>query len=216
MKSFCVIGLGAFGTAVAETLAADGKQVLVIDKDADKVTGIADVVTHAVIGDATSAQILRSAGVQDYECVVVALADNINDNVLLTIMLKDMGIPKVVARAQNEGHSHVLKRIGADMVIFSEKDMGERVAYKLARDNVSEYMELRGFQIVETRVPSDWTGKNLVELDIRRRFGVTIVAISNADGVMDVSPMPTRVFAEGDSMTVLGDGKAIEKLMKQY
>lgn len=216
MKSFCVIGLGAFGMAVAQTLAADGKQVLVIDKDADRVTQMADVVTNAIIGDATNMQLLRSAGVPDYECAVIALADNVNDNVLLTIMLKDLGIKKVVSRAQNEGHRHVLERIGADMVVFSEKDMGERVAYKLARDNVSEYMELRGFQIVETRVPDDWLGKNLVELDIRRRFGVTIVAISSKDGKMDVSPSPTRQFTEGESMTVLGDGKAIEKLMKQF
>ena len=216
MKSFCVIGLGAFGTAVAETLAADNKQVLVIDKDPDKITAVADVVTNAVIGDATNQQVLRSAGVQDYECVVVALAENVNDNVLLTIMLKDMGIGKVVSRAQNEGHRHVLERIGADMVVFSEKDMGERVAYKLARDNVSEYMELSGFQIVETRVPDDWIGKDLIKLDIRRRFGVTIVAIRGANGEMDISPLPNREFTQGESMTVLGDGKAIEKLMKQF
>ena len=103
MKSFSVIGLGAFGTAVAETLAADDKQVLVIDKDPDRVTAIADVVTNAVIGDATNQQVLRSAGVQDYECVVVALAENVNDNVLLTIMLKDMGIKPANAKGYDEG-----------------------------------------------------------------------------------------------------------------
>ena len=130
MKSFCVIGLGSFGTAVAETLAADGKQVLVIDKDPDKITAMADVVTNAVIGDATNQQVLRSAGVQDYECVVVALAENVNDNVLLTIMLKDMGIKKVVSRAQNEGHRHVLERIGADMVIFSIEGFHRGFAFK--------------------------------------------------------------------------------------
>lgn len=216
MKSFCIIGMGAFGTAVAENLAADGKQVLIIDKDGDRISALADVVTHAVIGDATNPQILRAAGVEDYECAVVALTDNVNDNILLTIQLKEMGVSKVVARAQNEGHRHVLERIGADLVVFSEKDMGERLAYKLARDNVSEYMELKGFQIVETKVPPEWIGKNLIELDIRRKYGVNIVAVGCADGSVDVAPLPTRVFASGESVTVIGNEKSVEKVMKEY
>ena len=128
MKSFCVIGLGKFGYTLAEKLAEDGKQVMVIDIDSDKINAIADKVTHAVIGDPTNENVLRASGVSDYECAIIGIAKNINDNILLTIMLKELGVKKVVARATNEGHQKVLKRIGADVIVFPEKDMGEKMA----------------------------------------------------------------------------------------
>ncbi len=215
MKSFCVIGLGKFGTTLAETLAKDGKQVLVMDVDADRVNAIADVVTHAVIGDPTNEAVLRSAGVADYDCAVISIAGNINDNILLTIMLKDLGVKKVVTRAINEGHQRVLERIGADMIVFPEKNMGEKLGYLLGRNNVTEFIEFHGYQIVEARVPSFWLGKNLIELNIRKKFGVNVLAITDENGEVSVSPLPTRVFEKGDRISVIGTEKDIEKLTRQ-
>jgi len=214
MKSFCIIGLGKFGTTLAESLAKEGKQVLIIDTDADKVNSMADIVTNAVIGDPTNETVLRSAGVADYECAVVCMTSNVNDNILLTILLKELGIRKVVARAINEGHHRVLEKIGADLIVFPEKDMGEKLAFLLCRDNVTEYIDFHGYRIVEIRVPDSWEGKTLVDLEIRRKYGVTVLAIINCSGTAEVSPLPTRAFAKGERMSVLGTEKSVGKLTR--
>lgn len=131
MKSFCVLGLGRFGKTLALTLAQSGNQVLIIDEDSDDINALADSVTSAVVGDPTNEAVLRAAGVRDYDCAIVCSASNINDNILLTIMLKDLGVPKVVARALNDGHKRVLERLGVDLIAFPEQDMGEKLAYML-------------------------------------------------------------------------------------
>jgi trk system potassium uptake protein TrkA len=215
MKSFCIIGLGKFGMSLAQTLAAEGKQVMVIDIDADKVNSIADFVTSAVIGDPTNETVLRSCGVNAYECAVVCMAKDINANVLLTIMLKEQGVKKVVARAINEGHQKVLEHIGVDMIIFPEKDMGEKIGFLLARENVTEFIEFHGYQIIEIKVPTAWIGKNLIELEIRKKYGVNVLAVNDKDGNVTVSPMPTRPFGEGEKVSVIGTDKDIDKLTKQ-
>lgn len=215
MKSFCIIGLGKFGYTLAETLAEDGKQVMVIDMDADKINSIADKVTYSVIGDPTNENVLKASGVENYECAIVGLAKNINDNILLTIMLKELGVKKVVSRATSEGHQKVLKRIGADTIVFPEKDMGEKLAYLLARDNVTEFIEFHGYQIVEVLVPEAWVGKNLIELDLRKKYGVNVLAVNDGEGHVSVSPLPTRVFDKGEKVSVIGTTKEIQRLTKQ-
>lgn len=214
MKSFCVIGLGKFGYTLAEKLAEEGKQVMVIDIDADKINSIADKVTHAVIGDPTNENVLRASGVSDYECAVIGLAKNINDNILLTIMLKELGVKKVVARATNEGHQKVLKRIGADVIVFPEKDMGEKMANLLSRENLTEFVEFHGYQIVEMFVPEGWIGKNLIELELRKKYNVSVLATKDAAGNVSVTPLPTRIFGKGERVSVIGATKDIQKLTK--
>lgn len=217
MKSFCVIGLGKFGTALATRLAEEGNQVMIIDTDADKVTALADIVTNAVIGDPTNEKVIASAGISDYDCAVVCFTGNINDNVLITIMLKEAGVKKVVARASNEGHRKVLEHIGADVVVYPEKDMGEKVAFMLTKNNVTEYIEFSGYKLIEMKVPDEWTGQNLIDLDVRRKYGVNVIAVTRAgDNVADVSPAPTRQFSKGEKMSVIGADRDIEKLMKQF
>ncbi|MBQ9079841.1 MAG: TrkA family potassium uptake protein [Clostridia bacterium] len=215
MKSFCVIGLGKFGQALAETLAASGSQVMIIDIDSDKVTAMADIVTNAVIGDPTNEAVLRSAGVADYECAIVCLTTNINANILLTIMLKDIGVKKVVARALNEGHRKVLERIGADMIIFPEQDMGEKLGYMLTKNNITDFVEFSDYKIVELEVPAAWVGKSLIALELRRRFSVNVIAVSRADGTVEVSPDPNRAFAVGDRVSVIGTDKDIDRIVSQ-
>ncbi len=214
MNSFCIIGLGKFGWSLALSLAGENKQVMVIDTDADKIAEIADSVTSAVIGDPTNESVLVGAGVRDYECAVVCFTENINENVLLTIMLKDLGVKKVVARAVNDGHQRVLERIGADIIVFPEKDMGERMAFKLTKEKVSEYMEFSGCTLVEMQVPTEWIGKNLIELGIRRRYGVNVVAVTEEGGRLDPSPKPDRAFSAGDRVLVIGTEAQIERFTK--
>ena len=215
MKSFCIIGLGKFGISLAETLAKEGKQVMVIDTDADKINAIADVVTNAVIGDPTNESVLRSCGVADYECAVVCMSKNINDNILLTIMLKEAGVKKIVSRANNDGHKKVLEHLGVDMVIFPEQDMGEKIGFMLARDNVTEFIDFHGYQIVAFTVPNSWIDKNLIELELRNKYGINILAVTDKDGEVSVSPSPQRAFAHGDSVSVIGTDKDVDKLIRQ-
>lgn len=215
MKSFCIIGLGKFGVSLAHTLAAEGKQVMVIDTDADKINAIADVVTQAVIGDPTNEAVLRSCGITDYECAVVCMIKNINDNILLSIMLKEIGVKKIVSRAANEGHKKVLEHLGVDMIVFPEKDMGEKIGFMLSRDNVTEFIDFHGYRIVEFTVPESWIGKSLIELELRGKYGINVLAVTDEQGNASVSPSPTRAFVDGDNVSVIGTDKDVDKLMKQ-
>lgn len=215
MKSFCVIGLGKFGQAVAETLAAAGRQVMIIDIDSDKVTAMADIVTNAVIGDPTNETVLRAAGVADYECAIVCLNNNINASILLTIMLKEMGVKKVVARAMNDGHRKVLEHIGADQIVFPEQDTGEKLGYMLTKNNITDFVEFSDYKIIELSVPEEWIGKTLISLELRRRFKVNVVAVSRADGTVEVSPDPNREFVDGDRVSVIGTDEDIDKIVSQ-
>ena len=215
MKSVLLIGLGKFGQSLAETLAAAGSQVMIIDTDADKITALADVVTNAVIGDPTNENVLRSAGITDYDCAIVCLTTNINANILLTIMLKELGVKKVVARAMNEGHRKVLERIGADMIVFPEQDMGEKLGYMLTKNNITDFVEFADYKIVELSVPESWIGKSLLELDLRRRYHVNVIAVSRADGSVDVSPSPDKAFTKGDRVSVIGSDSDIDKTVAQ-
>lgn len=213
MKSFCILGLGKFGTTLAETLSRNGKQVLVIDADADRINAIADNVTYAVIGDPTNERVLRSAGVKDYQCAVVCTTE-VNENILLTIQLKEMGVQKVIARALNEGHHKVLEKIGADSIVFPERDSAEKLAFMLQKDNVTEYIDFHGYRIVEVRVPHAWVGKSLVDLELRSKYGVTVLAVIHEDGVADIPPSPRRKFLEDELVSVLGTEKTVAKLTR--
>lgn len=216
MKSFCVIGLGKFGIALATRLAEEGNQVMVIDTDSEKVNSISDIVTNAVIGDPTNETVLKSAGIGDYDCAVVCFTGNINDNVLMTIMLKEAGVKKVVARAANEGHRKVLTHIGADVIVYPEQDMGEKVAFMLTREKVTEFIEFSGYTLIEIPVPDKWCGQSLIDLDLRRKYGINVIAVTYTDDTADVSPSPTRQFEKGEKVSVIGSDKDIEKLMKQF
>ena len=215
-RSFCIIGLGRFGQTLAKNLVAAGHQVLVIDIDENIINVMSDVVTNAAVGDPTNEAVLHAAGVSDYDCAVVATAENINDSVLTTILLKEIGVKQVISRAGSERHGRVLEKVGADMVVFPEKDMGEKLVNILERNNVLEYIEFSdSHSIVEIKVPDKWVGKSLVELDIRRRYGVTVLAVGDADtGEMNISPDPTKKFGRDDTVAILGESKAIDKITK--
>lgn len=215
MKSFCIINLNVFGETLAKTLAADGREVLIIDADANRVTPLADLVTNAVIGDPTSEAVLRAAGAADYECAIVCDADNVNDCLLTCIELKELGVKTVIARAGSDAHRKVLLKVGVDMVVFPEQDFGERLGFTLARDKVTDYMEFHGYKLVELAVPKTWYGKNLLQLAVRNNYGVTVVAVTSADGLaVDVSPDPARIFMPGEQMTLIGDDAAIDRCIR--
>lgn len=210
MKSFCIIGLGKFGTSLANALVSAGKQVMIIDNDTEKVTMLADCVTNAVIGDATNMNLLKASGVADYDCAVVCMTENISDIILVTIQLKELGVKHVIARAVNDGHKKVLEHIGADEIVYPEYDMGQRLAFRLSHSSITDFVQFKGYKVVEMVVPEAWVGKDLITLNLRKAYGVNIIAVRYIDGRIDVSPSPTREFNSGEIVSVVGDDKDIE------
>lgn len=215
MNSFCIIGLGKFGTSLANALVANGKQVMVIDTDSEKVTLMADNVTNAVIGDATNINLLKASGVADYDCAVVCMTENISDIILVTIQLKELGVKHVISRAVSDGHKKVLAHVGADEIVYPEYDMGERLAFKLSHASITDFVQFKGYKVIEMVVPESWVGKDLITLNLRKAYGVNIIAVRYCDGRLDVSPSPTREFNTGEIVSVVGDDHDIERMTEK-
>ncbi|MDD2401568.1 MAG: TrkA family potassium uptake protein [Clostridia bacterium] len=213
-KQFAVIGLGRFGTSVAKTLFDLEYDVLVIDKNEQIIESIANDVTHAVQADAMDEDILKSLGIENFDVVIVAIGNDIESNILITVMLKDMGIKCVVAKAQNALHGKVLKKIGADKIVYPEKDMGVRVAHSLASNNVMDYIELQpNFGIIEIKAPLAFAGKSLQEIKLRAAYGINVLAIKSNDSVL-VSPGADTKIEKGDILIVISADDSLDKLPK--
>lgn len=217
MKQFVVIGLGRFGKAVAERLCELGHEVLAIDTDEEAVQRISDKVTHAVTADAADESVLKSLGVRNFDVGVVAIGSDIQSSIIVTLMLKEMGVPYVVSKAQNDLHAKVLLRIGADRVVFPERDMGERVAHNLIATNILEYIELSPeHSIIEFAVLKSWVGKDLRDINLRVKYGVTVVAIRNMnDDQINVSPKADNEIKDGDILIVIGGNDDLKKLERK-
>ncbi len=213
-KTFVVIGLGRFGTAVAAELCNQGHEVLAIDVNENVVQAVADRVTHAAAGDATDPAVLKALGVRNYDCAIVASAKDVGESALITLSLKDLGIPKVVCKAKDATHKRVLERIGADRVIIPEQESGVKLAQGLSRSNVLNFIELsEDYGIVEVEPPADWCGKTLLELNVRAKYDVTVIA-THQKGVeeLTVAPGASHVFQPGETAVVLGRYEDINRL----
>lgn len=203
-RQFAVIGLGRFGSSVAKTLHSMGHQVLVIDPDDERVRAMVQFSTRAVAADATDEQVLRSLGVRNFDVVIVGIGGDIQASIMITLMLKELGVKYVVAKAQNETHGKVLFRVGADRVIFPERDMGFRVAQNLISSNILEYIELSpDVGMIEIVAPSKIVGKELRQLDLRNRFNINVIALKHGDDV-NITPRADDRIHEDDVLVVVG------------
>ncbi|OCL27523.1 potassium uptake system protein [Orenia metallireducens] len=215
MKQFMVVGLGRFGSSVATTLASKGYDVLVVDSDADKIQEISGLVTHAVQADATDEDALKTLGVNNFDIAIVSIGTNIHANILATLILKEQGVKYVVVKAQDSLHGKLLTKVGADKIVYPERDMGVRVANNLISANVLDYIELApGYSIAEVVASEKLSGKTLAETDIRGKFGVNVIAIKNEHKV-NVSPEATDVIESGDILVVMGHEDGL-RLLKEY
>jgi len=214
MKSFVVIGLGRFGMQVARKLSQQGCEVLALDISGDLVQQLGEVVTQAVIADARDKEVLRSLGVKDFDCAVVAIGDSLSDSVLATLNLKELGVPQIICKAHDETHRHVLEKLGADRVVIPEQENADRLAMSLASNNVLDYIELSSdYGIIEVPVPASWENKSLIELNVRAKLGVNILSVKRG-GSITVSPAADYRMAKGDIMLVLGETAALEAVHK--
>lgn len=215
MKTYVVIGMGRFGYSVACRLSQLGNEVLVIEKCQEKVQQIANSVTHAVVGDAEDPQVLRALGIRNYDCAIVAIGGDLSASVLTTLNLKELGVPMVVCKAHDENHKKVLEKIGADRVIVPERESAYKLAQGLSTANVLEYIELsRDYGITEFEVPGSWEGKSLIQLNVRAKCGVNILAVRR-DGEIQVSPNADYVFEKSDVVVALGNYKALSAVQKK-
>jgi trk system potassium uptake protein TrkA len=216
MAEFAVIGLGRFGSSVARTLYELGHNVLAIDKDEEALREVVDHVTHAVQVDSTDNEALRAVGITNLDAVVVAIGEDIQESILTTMLLKDLGVKKVVAKAVDEQQRKVLEKVGADLVIFPERDMGERVAHTLASPNVLEYIELSpNHTIEEVNVPARLEGRTLGDLDLRSKFGVNVLLIRR-DTQLLISPSTDVQLQSGDVLVVVGENRQLNRLESAF
>lgn len=214
MKSYVVIGMGRFGAEVARRLCELGCEVLAVDKHSELIQPMGDVVTQAVVADATDKEVLRALGVKDFDCAVVAIGNSLSDSVLATMNLKELGVGHIVCKAHDATHRQVLMKLGADQVVIPEQENALRLARSLSSFNVLDYIELSDdYGIIDVPAPESWVDKTLKELNVRARLGVNILAVKQG-GQINVSPSADYAIHQGDVMVVLGDTAALKAVQK--
>lgn len=210
-KQFLVAGLGLFGTSVAVTLQGLGYEVYAMDSDESLVQDMSSQLNYVVSGDASDRKTLQALPLEDIDVAVVAIG-NVERNMMTTMLLKELGIKQVVSKAINNLHGAMLSKIGADKVVYAERDMGERVAHNLISAGVMDYIELSGeISVMSLSVPTDLIGKNLIEADLRRRYDVNVVAIKREGRTM-VNPKAQEVFQPEDEIIVLGTHEGVKRM----
>lgn len=211
-KSFAILGLGKFGTSIAEEMAKAGVNVLVVDQDEERVHGLADIVTHAVKADVCDSEAMNELGLSNMDGVVIAIAESVEASVMATIIAKEAGVPLVVAKARDAVHARILRKVGADRVIIPEKESGIRMARSLMNGNFIDFIELsERISMIEIPVRAEWVGKCLLELRLREKFGINVIAM-NIGGEMEVAVDPQIPLKENSSMWVTIEKKDIGKL----
>lgn len=209
MKQYIVIGCGRFGSSVASTMHLLGHQVMAIDKNEDSVQSVSDKVTHSLIVDVTDEQALRSLGLGNFDVAVVAIGSDIRASIMATLIAKEMGVELIICKAKDELQAKVLYKIGADRVVFPERDMGVRVAHNLVSDNILDHIELDPeYSIVEIVTPNGWVGKTLVELELRARYEITVLAIKKGKNI-NVTPSPDEELTAGSILVIIGQNTSI-------
>jgi len=214
-KQFVVIGLGRFGTSLAKTLYSLGHEVLAVDENEEAVQDIVEHVTHAVQADATDESSLNALGIRNFDVAIIAIGNDMQASILVTLMVKELGLKYVVTKAMNDLHAKVLYKTGADRVVFPEREMGVRVANNLISSNILEYIELSDdYSIVETQTLKEWIGKNLIEINMRAKYGINVMAIKRGTGI-NISPKADDIIEEGDTLIVVGKNDDLNRLSER-
>jgi trk system potassium uptake protein TrkA len=204
--------MGRFGSSVVRTLHEMGHQVLAMDKHEDALRRVTDYATHAVQIDATDPEALRAVGITNFDAVIVSIGADVQESILTTLLLKEMGVKKVVSKAVNELQARVLEKVGADLVVRPERDMAVRVARSLASRNVVDMLELSpAYLVEEVSVGPKLSGRSLSDLDLRTRFGVNVLLIKR-DSQLLITPTPETQLQEGDVLVVVGEKQGLARL----
>ena len=213
MKSVLIVGMGRFGRHMAQKLYDMNHEVLAIDKNEEKINKVLPYVTNAQIGDSTNESFIDSLGVSNFDLCVVAIGDDFQSSLETTALLKDHGAKLVVARAVRDVHAKFLLRNGADKVVYPEKQIGNWAAVRFSSDNIFDYVQLTpDYSIYEISVPKNWIGKSMLELNVRRKYHINILATKN-DGILDPLPSVDHTFTENETILILAQNTDIEKFL---
>ena len=211
-KQYAVIGLGKFGFSVATTLAQAGKEVLAVDKDAEPVQEIADLVTYAARADITDSRVFASLGISNMDVVIVGISENMESSILATLQAKEAGVPLVIAKGMSQMHANILKKVGADRVVMAER--GIRLGKSLISGGFQDFFMLSdSFSMVELPVPEAWTGHNLEELDLRKKYSINVIAVKDGEDIR-VTVNPKTLLRAEEVLILIGENKELAKLMK--
>lgn len=215
MKSFVVIGCGRFGQSVAKTLHKLGNEVLAIDKSLEAVQSISEYVTHSVQADVMDEGVLKELGISNFDVAVVSIGSNLEASIFATLIVKEMGVAKVVTKAQSELHGKLLTKIGADKIVFPERDMGIRVGHNLVSNNILDFIELSpDYGILEINALEAWENKSLSKLRLSAKYGINVMVIKKGDKVI-VPPRAEDLIEKDDVLVVIGSTKDINKIEKR-
>jgi trk system potassium uptake protein TrkA len=216
-KQVLIVGLGRFGVSLATTFFTMGHDVLAMDVDEKKVQAVSSQITHAVQADATDEAVLRELGVGNFDVAIVTMGEAIQNSVLSTILLKKLGVPYVIARAENDLHGSILDKIGADRVVFPEREMGIRVAHGLTLRDVQDYIPIApSYGVAKLEVLPSFVGKSLADLEFGRggRWGLAVLLIQRGKGVI-VTPDRSEVLKQGDILIVAGNDDKLEQFVQE-
>lgn len=214
-REYAVIGLGRFGSSVCRELSREGREVLAIDQNEDRVNEFKNIASYAVIADSTDETTLKELGIKNIDHVIVAIGDNIQASILTTVILTELGVKKITVKAQNDYHEKILKKIGVNQVVHPERDMGKRIAHSIISNNILDYLELSDqHSIVEVKAGSKMIGKTLVELDIRAKYGCNVVAIKRGSDI-SVSPNANVLLEKDDILIVIGADDDISQFERE-
>ncbi len=212
MKQYIVIGAGRFGTSLAQSLLKAGQEVMVIDENEKIIQQLSETMDNVAIVSATDEIALKNIGLSNFDVAIVCIGSDLRASIMATLIAKDLGVPYVISKATDKIQADVLRKIGADRVVFPEHDMGVKLAKALTFDNLVDYMELDDTNsIFEITVPNTWLGSNLIDLSVREKFNLNIVAVKRGER-FQVPPDPNNEFEEGDIIVVAGNTKLIESI----
>ena len=211
-KEFVIFGVGDFGMNVAKTLANSGATVMVVDKEESQLEKIASEVTHTICADATNPEAMKQLGIRNYDGAIVGIGHNLETSALITMQLKEMDVPFIMVKASTDIEGRILTRVGADKVIFPDREMGIRVGNDIINGNYFEAIELSDeYSIVDMAVPSSWVGKTLQQLNVRSKYGISIIGIRGLEE-LNVNPAADYRLLAQDILIVLGHNTEIQRL----
>ena len=211
-KEFVIFGVGDFGMNVAKTLANSGATVMVVDKEESQLEKVASEVTHTICADATNPEAMKQLGIRNYDGAIVGIGHNLETSALITMQLKEMDVPFIMVKASTDIEGRILTRVGADKVIFPDREMGIRVGNDIINGNYFEAIELSDeYSIVDMAVPTSWVGKTLQQLNVRSKYGISIIGIRGLEE-LNVNPAADYRLLAQDILIVLGHNTEIQRL----
>ena len=211
-KTIAVIGLGQFGGTVAKMLASMKHEVLGVDIDPEVVQKISPFITHAIVADTTDEEAIKALALSQFDIVIVAIGDNIQANLMTSMLLKEMNMPYVVSKAENALQGKMLKKMGVDKVIYPEYDVAQRLAQSLTRDHVMDYLQLsKNISLIEIKMPTFLVGSNLKDSNLREKYNLNAVGIRRGED-LEVPPNPITILGEDDKLLVIGNNSDLDAL----